>query len=953
MPSSNFFENSAGSLVSSILESAGYIYQSSILDTLGDPFRNEIGGLVYLIGIVVVVFQLAILKQSKLAMWLLIGPALFLAVIQDRAQMDNAKWSFGTRERDQGAVSAGVSEVAEGQAGANTSKVFNRYVMMVSAVVRAMVDTISRNQIENDMWFITKGQLAGLTSTYQSDEEGLRQLIHYALLGECQEALEAARTANDPTRRAAPGSVQPGVDQAGRYFAISAQKAQEDFRTLMNKKISVRNAPAVVEYLAIREAEGSTEKDLNKNKDIIKARLYSCDEIWRITYTEMIRAAKGFHEEIKKEAEKRGIKGAAINNLILQAEGLGKKGDQMRSDDEAILDANDAQNIARIIAMYMFRNETGNPDRGSLLARFAGRNDIRKIKTRLYTGHNSYIEQSKIGAEEWAEKERLIYAALSLPTYQGLALYFLGVLFPFFALLLLVPGKAQGFLIWFQLWFWAKSWDIGLAVVMQLDTIFWSLFAYQKQEFKYDGRLQEEVSAALYALQHMDPTFQMTGYYSLLAVSVLSIPVVSAQLILGSTNAGASLIAQGVTKYADFFSDATLARTQQNVVQQLQRDALDLKEMRGLGYAMGGEATSSEMLRKVGGLSGPTSHGTEARALGYGATTLTESVISPVGAQNRVWEAAVIGNRAPLGSIAGRQAAAVALGAESAAARGLNDPFSFFGGGKSNGVVDLWTKMMTAKERNVSNVASDQEMKVAFAAAKAQIEQARWDADVEKQAYEIYEALAIYGGIPVPWSGSAGGGPGKDGSLEELGRYKADFSRRIAFLKAYIDVVHEVTSTGKSVIENQAGPVIDAITGNAATEAPLSKLNQHFMGAVAGGAGIAGGALAAKTESITTLQELYENFELQRSGLMDESGQFLANLTEEEKKEARKRAKAKAEEQLREIDRVSIEEFLNMRTFDPSQGVPFGYRSLDDLEFGEELGHTRRFAPRTQRKAMN
>lgn len=43
MPSSSLLQNSAGTLVGSILESAGYIYQSSILDVLGDPFTNEIG----------------------------------------------------------------------------------------------------------------------------------------------------------------------------------------------------------------------------------------------------------------------------------------------------------------------------------------------------------------------------------------------------------------------------------------------------------------------------------------------------------------------------------------------------------------------------------------------------------------------------------------------------------------------------------------------------------------------------------------------------------------------------------------------------------------------------------------------------------------------------------------------------------------------------------------------
>ncbi len=144
--------NSAGTLVGAVLESAGYIYQSHILDQLSKPLTNEIGALVYLVGIVIAISQIVVFKSSKMAPWLLIGPAVFLYVINERTDMPVTKWSFGSQERDQSQVGPSLKEITEGGSlDAKVSKVFKRYVDVVSATVRSMVDTISGIQVENDL----------------------------------------------------------------------------------------------------------------------------------------------------------------------------------------------------------------------------------------------------------------------------------------------------------------------------------------------------------------------------------------------------------------------------------------------------------------------------------------------------------------------------------------------------------------------------------------------------------------------------------------------------------------------------------------------------------------------------------------------------------------------------------------------------------------------------------
>ena len=65
--------------------------------------------------------------------------------------------------------------------------------------------------------------------------------------------------------------------------------------------------------------------------------------------------------------------------------------------------------------------------------------------------------------------------AMIIPYLQGLLLYGLSIAFPFFALMLIVPGKAGAFITWMTLWAWVKSWDVGWALVAVIDDMLWNM----------------------------------------------------------------------------------------------------------------------------------------------------------------------------------------------------------------------------------------------------------------------------------------------------------------------------------------------------------------------------------------------------------------------------------------------------------------------------------------------
>ena len=808
--------NSAGSLVGSILESAGYIYQSAILDQFSDPFKNEIGGFVYLVGVLIVLIQFAILKSSKLAPWLLIGPAIFLFVIGQRDQIPNATWSFGTHKRVQSKVDQGVKEVTNGQSKANVSKVFKRYVEVVGATVDELVDRISGTQIENDLWLITKGQLYGMMTTMQSEDVGLKQLIQYALMGKCYLAIQAARAVDDPLKRAIqPNAIKSEIDAGLQYKAPSQAQAHSDYTKLMtDRNISFQGNDDILSFIA-REEGLSGEEYANRKRDLA-GYVFSCQEVWTYVRNAILKKAQTFENGLEREAQNVGMNVEAARNLLANASGIG--GGQLKSTSDGSLGNQDADRIISAIAKYYLRNEYRNRDIGSRIAGLVGRNDIRRIGAKSQ-GSNAFTEQARIGAQEWAEKERLMYSAQSLPTYQGLALYFLALSFPFFALLLLIPSKATGFLLWFMLWLWIKSWDVALAVVAQIDTIFWSLYSVQKQKLLGPDILPNDFGATFAALENMDPTFQMTNYYTILAVCILAIPAITAQFLMGGLKGGASIIAQGMNKYSDFFADAMLVRTEQGVINQLKSDQIELKELRGAALAFGG-ATAREQMQGRANIMAINAPGGTSKYLSNNAINRVDfnegyagpNTRSGVALQSKSSSTINTRNEINLNNDLAKAAAGM---------MGYADPSAPMKSGNNNFMQSAIS--MALIDKGYLSTLSTQKQEIMRADANALISYMGFQTDIEKKSYEIQEKIAIFRGIPVPWLEF-----GEEGSAKELDRHKTEFAAKIELLKSLITTQAEGAKGVQKVINEQGFLAAGMITSYKAAEIVVNSMDEKF-----------------------------------------------------------------------------------------------------------------------------
>lgn len=289
--------------------------------------------------------------------------------------------------------------------------------------------------------------------------------------------------------------------------------------------------------------------DYIASKQALDQRVFTCQDLWRFVYVGLHRhALETFSAAVNSEQKE------LLAHEQLDICSFGSMQDMFNSPNARYFELfsawtgfDDPNMVVNQIARNLWRRETEKGSINSIAAtyyRVGGEIDelgIPNVSNMSLTGRSRTSEKS------WQERSRLMVTANTLPYYQGLGYYFLSVTFPFFALLLLVPGKHSGFFLWFALWAWVKSWDIGFAVVMLLDDALYSLFVSNLMDIvnNLNHGLSSDLAVALYSLHEEQEPFELGTYYNILSIALMSVPTVTGYIFLGSLKGGVGIIAQG------------------------------------------------------------------------------------------------------------------------------------------------------------------------------------------------------------------------------------------------------------------------------------------------------------------------------------------------------------------------------------------------------------------------
>ena len=200
-------------------------------------------------------------------------------------------------------------------------------------------------------------------------------------------------------------------------------------------------------------------------------------------------------------------------------------------------------------------------------------------------------------------RQQLFSYALNLPYYQGILLYFLAAVYPFFALLVLLPGKAIQFMNIPMAWLWVKSWDIGFAAMIILDKVMYNLLpSRQVNETLRTGPWTDltQLPLILSEAYNFDPMGSIHSYYSIMSFVWFSIPIITGYVTLRSRRGVLSAFSDAAANLAKESGEA--AASGFSIAAQDKRTQM-LKEMQGFATklpTMGSNGVGSGMPGAVG-----------------------------------------------------------------------------------------------------------------------------------------------------------------------------------------------------------------------------------------------------------------------------------------------------------------------------------------------------------------
>jgi len=535
----------AASLMAEVFESVGYKAQEAVLNSLGMDIRR-LGILLWVISAMTSLALFIFSKDTKTALWAFIGPSLFLFAIGLTTKGQRVEWRYKPTTTNTIYQTPGPFTV---------SWVFHEMNRAISKAYLSLITVItSDEQAKSVTEFMSREKLLSTLLAHRPTDSGLLSLTRDVILG-CSRELEDARIVGAGLR-------EPAFRARGEFIAA---KARYDAQKLTPTLYTIQTDPGVrfVEELLTRPTVLTTEgwggkcltetsSALNRyglglgepSSEKLQSFLASpqpCERLW-------CWMSVGFQSDVNEVIKKQEFDTETLDRLKRDlAEKMTQK--------EFIADARDPSGksplngkvpiavdpslVPVVISGYLIREtmkELGL--QGVAQAAFA---ESAGIELSPYQrDKNLSQEMSQYASQQsmqylisQAKQSEIFVFASTIPHFQGLFLYTLGLVYPFFTLFLLSATRIKFFFTFFLFWAWVKSWDIGFALVTQIEAILWQFLPHSGF---YDPQLDPDHGPAsvLASAFDGDPAYGIGTYYTIIGALITAVPVLTAQIFVGS-----------------------------------------------------------------------------------------------------------------------------------------------------------------------------------------------------------------------------------------------------------------------------------------------------------------------------------------------------------------------------------------------------------------------------------
>lgn len=545
---------SVGTLVAAALETAGYQAQAMVLADLGEMLTS-LGALFFIGAAVSAMITIGLMGNYRAGAWFFIGPGLFYFVIGTTVTASGSDWQFGAFQGDD----ERVQEVLDTSPTARpVSWIFNAYNRLISGLYQDLIGVVTNNNVRAQIMFMTRQRIMDRMFSAQLTNGGLLSLIHSGLQGQCERQLNAARMVAYGNRDLQYKGT-PAYKDAAAYLATIAASPNSDYKVKLTEGTPAYNyVTDLIKAIQQHSANGEYNLDCGKTElnDFVNEsprqflqEPLTCEQIWCFSGLGIAKEANALKADTEDrfltqfgdvETEYPDIYAEIWHDIAVKLSPPSIDGSYHP----------DVSLVPVIIGGILLRKTLTTDPRSRM---FSDINDHSGVYTRPYKFNLQLTEpQLQDVLEKMNNHQQAVSLqyetytfAMALPYIQGIILYALSVAFPFFAILVIIPGKANALFTWMAIWAWAKSWDVGYAFVMVVDEILWNLMPHTSVFDPLKDANHGPVTIFESAF-HTDPAYSLSNYYNMLSVMLVAVPLVSAQLVLGAKKAIAGTFINGL-----------------------------------------------------------------------------------------------------------------------------------------------------------------------------------------------------------------------------------------------------------------------------------------------------------------------------------------------------------------------------------------------------------------------
>lgn len=524
-----------GSLYAAALQTAGVYAQAEVLQRF-QPALEKIAAFCFLTSIIGALTCSAVFGQYRKAAYLLVGPPLFYFAITVKTSTDGAHLRFGSREI-QGSVTHQIEFLKRWVhdspygSSANVSLVFYGWDALVTSIVQGIVSQIEDTENKEDLLLRTRERTFSWLLHGVPDEPAFVKLLAFGNHGRC--ARLTSLLVDLPNEREEDLGMIPHMppisSNAGNhtYYTPRGNYLLREYERLRTTSI-INLDPDAIRLIQRHPA-------LQKEQII---RNVSCEQIWR--WTTMVALDIATRRLTTPNAFFNG--GTGDQNIPWQ-----RVIDECRRALSGGADPGGAASRPEhVLAAYLIRNAMIETPLNRMMQAAYSNQPFNPQQER-------FILETQAGAETYGAYMKILYFATALPYVQGLMLYMLAMLFPFFAILLVMPSRAHSFMLWFSVWAWIKTWDIGFAMIDVARKILWPFVAFGTNRFRESVDFNRPESVYnLIALN--DPFAIHNSYLQFVAFLTCTVPFITAHFCMGASNLVEFLkltVDQNATKFAD------------------------------------------------------------------------------------------------------------------------------------------------------------------------------------------------------------------------------------------------------------------------------------------------------------------------------------------------------------------------------------------------------------------